>query len=83
MGPAQEKGLGRAWAGSAGATAAVAVFGRFLVFAANATAVAKLTERRFRASPRKSVRSDGLEIVGAEADPDSKAEELRDRVGDR
>jgi hypothetical protein len=29
------------------------------------------------------VRSDGLEIVGVEADSDGEAEELRDRVGDR
>ena len=34
-------------------------------------------------SARMCVRSDGLEIVGGEADPDSKAEELGDRVGDR
>ena len=34
-------------------------------------------------SARMRVRSHGLEIVGGEADPDSKAEELGDRVGDR
>ena len=34
-------------------------------------------------SAQMCVRSDGLEIVGGDADPDGKAEELGDRVGDR